>query len=233
MTVSEYIQSEAINPRTASRRLLSFPRKISRQEEATQDIRDILCGTPDKTRQNGHAKTGPDTGHRTPDRTEIKTPDIRTKGQKNTRTPDKARTPDTDKIERVTVMAGPILITLISVALTIIGLYVFANWAGAGLGAMFAVYLFVTVIVARNRHKGWTSEQALQTVLHLEIGAAVLHCFTFWRLLPDFPPGDGFMLCRAAACLILAGFIAFLSYQAVQVVRTYNAEVIEPETKPT
>ena len=72
--------------------------------------------------------------------------------------------------------------------------------------------------------KGATSEQALSTVWKLESGAAVLHCFTFWRLLPEFPDGAGFFVARIILCGTLAGFVAYLSYNAVLTVRDYNAE---------
>lgn len=119
----------------------------------------------------------------------------------------------------------PIVITGVSIALTITGLWVFASWAGVGAGLMFAMFLITAVMVARNRMKGATSEQALRDVLYLELGAAVLHCFTFWRLLPEFPAGDWFFAARVAGCITLAGFVARLSYSAVLTVRNYNAEV--------
>ena len=72
--------------------------------------------------------------------------------------------------------------------------------------------------------KGATSEQALKTVWKLESGAAVLHCFTFWRLLPEFPAGEWFFVSRIVICTVLAGFVAYLSYNAVLTVRDYNAE---------
>jgi len=110
--------------------------------------------------------------------------------------------------EAKTVFYLSISITVISIILTITGLFVFANWAGFMLGSMFSLFLFATVWIARNKMKGATSEQALKTVLNLEAGAAVLHCFTFWRLLPEFPAGE----------------FAYLSYNAVLTVRDYNAE---------
>ena len=92
------------------------------------------------------------------------------------------------------------------------------------LGSMFSLFLFATVWIARNKMKGATSEQALKTVLNLEAGAAVLHCFTFWRLLPEFPAGEWFFVSRIVICTVLAGFVAYLSYNAVLTVRDYNAE---------
>ena len=85
---------------------------------------------------------------------------------------------------------------------------------------MFALYLLASVLVSRNRLKGDTSEQALLTVLYMEVGAAGLHCFTFYVLLPD--TNDWL---RVPAAGIMAGFAAFLSYRAVKFVRTYNAEI--------
>lgn len=121
------------------------------------------------------------------------------------------------------VIAPQIIITLASIFLTIAGLLVFAKWAGVGLGIMFSMFLFSAVMIARDRMKGVTSEQALTTVLRLEIGAAVLHCFTFWRLLPEFP--EQFQPFRVMCCVALAAFAAYLSYSAVLTVRNYNAEV--------
>jgi len=121
--------------------------------------------------------------------------------------------------EAKTVFYLSISITVISIFLTITGLFVFANWAGFMLGSMFSLFLFAAVWIARNKMKGLTSEQALSTVWKLESGAAVLHFFTFWRLLEI---GDEYF--KAAACLFLAGFVAYLSYNAVLTVRDYNAE---------
>ena len=122
----------------------------------------------------------------------------------------------------VLILSG--LITVLSIVLTIAGLFVFANWAGSILGGMFSLFLFATVWIARNKMKGATSEQALSTVWKLESGAAVLHCFTFWRLLPEFPAGEWFFVSRIVICTVLAGFVAYLSYNAVLTVRDYNAE---------
>ena len=126
--------------------------------------------------------------------------------------------------EAKTVFYLSISITVISIFLTITGLFVFANWAGAMLGSMFSLFLFAAVWIARNKMKGATSEQAVSTVWKLESGAAVLHCFTFWRLLPEFPDGAGFFVARIILCGTLAGFAAYLSYNAVLTVRDYNAE---------
>ena len=126
--------------------------------------------------------------------------------------------------EAKTVFYLSISITVISIILTITGLFVFANWAGFMLGSMFSLFLFATVWIARNKMKGATSEQALKTVWKLESGAAVLHCFTFWRLLPEFPAGEWFFVSRIVICTVLAGFVAYLSYNAVLTVRDYNAE---------
>jgi len=122
----------------------------------------------------------------------------------------------------VLILSG--LITVLSIVLTITGLFVFANWAGTILGGMFSLFLFATVWIARNKMKGATSERALSTVWKLESGAAVLHCFTFYRLLPEFPDGGLFFTARIILCGTLAGFAAYLSYNAVLTVRDYNAE---------
>ena len=93
MTVSDYIQSEAINPRTARRRIAKSGQPFLLKAEATMDIQAILSGQIKVTKINGHDRTC-DTDTRTQDRTEIRTTDTRTKGQKDTRTADKARTFD-------------------------------------------------------------------------------------------------------------------------------------------
>ena len=126
--------------------------------------------------------------------------------------------------EAKTVFYLSISITVISIVLTITGLFVFANWAGAMLGSMFSLFLFAAVWIARNKNKGDTGIQALSTVWKLETGAAFLHCFTFYRLLPEFPAGNGFFAARIILCATLAGFAAYLSYNAVLTVRDYNAE---------
>jgi len=126
--------------------------------------------------------------------------------------------------EAKTVFYLSISITVISIFLTITGLFVFANWAGFMLGSMFSLFLFAAVWIARNKMKGVTSEQALSTVWKLESGAAVLHCFTFWRLLPEFPDGEWFFVLKGAICGTLAAYAAYLSYNAVLTVRDYNAE---------
>ena len=122
--------------------------------------------------------------------------------------------------EEKLVLTLSIFITVVSVFLTITGLFVFASWAGAMLGIMFSLFLFSAVWVARNRMKGATSEQALSTVWKLETGAAGLHFFTFYRLLQI----DDIYF-KAGACLFLSGFVAYLSYSAVLTVRNYNAEI--------
>lgn len=132
--------------------------------------------------------------------------------------------PKTEEPEKRTLFILSVLITIISVLLTLTGLFVFANWAGMMLGIMFSLFLFSAVLVARNKMKGATSERALSTVWKLESGAAVLHCFTFYRLLPEFPDGGLFFTARIILCGTLAGFAAYLSYNAVLTVRDYNAE---------
>ena len=146
----------------------------------------------------------------------------RTEKQEDKKPKEQPKTKEKSDDIVVLILSG--LITVLSIVLTITGLFVFANWAGFMLGSMFSLFLFATVWIARNKMKGATSEQALKTVLNLEAGAAVLHCFTFWRLLPEFPAGEWFFVSRIVICTVLAGFVAYLSYNAVLTVRDYNAE---------
>jgi len=127
-------------------------------------------------------------------------------------------------IEKSTMLLFPGLVTIASVILTICGLYMFAAWAGGILGAMFGLVLVSAVVVARNRMKGGTSQQALDTVLWMEIGAFFLHCFTFHALLPAVP-GSFSLFIELGSAAVCAGFASFLSYRAVIMVRNYNAEV--------
>lgn len=166
----------------------------------------ILTEGKQKTEPKRVAKNLPAKTENKPERQEEKKPKIRAKS---------------DDIV-VLILSG--LITVLSIVLTITGLFVFANWAGTILGGMFSLFLFASVWIARNKMKGATSEQALSTVWKLESGAAVLHCFTFYRLLPEFPAGNGFFAARIILCGTLAGFAAYLSYNAVLTVRDYNAE---------
>ena len=127
-------------------------------------------------------------------------------------------------IEKSTMLLFPGMVTIASVILTICGLYMFAAWAGGILGAMFGLVLVSAVVVARNRMKGGTSQQALDTVLWMEIGAFFLHCFTFHALLPAVP-GSFSLFIELGSAAVCAGFASFLSYRAVIMVRNYNAEV--------
>jgi len=153
--------------------------------------------------------------------TETKTADtiqvkIKSTSGQNT-TNDKAK--ETKTAEWWWVVSVCFFVSFLSVCLTTLGLALFAQWAGYILGGMFALSLLAAVIVARNKMKGDTSEQALNTVLYMEIGACCLHLFTFYSLLPEMD----FWL-RGCAALPMAAFAGFLSYQAVKLVRLYNAE---------
>lgn len=120
----------------------------------------------------------------------------------------------------------PILVSILSVCLTTTGLFFFAGWAGIMLGLMFGLVLGSAVVVARNKEKGDTSLQALNTVFWMECGAFFLHCFTFYALLPKFQYGEKWIE-TGVNCLLsalCAAFAAFLSYRAVIMVRNYNAE---------
>ena len=122
------------------------------------------------------------------------------------------------------MFAAPLLVSVVSVCLTIAGLYRFAAWYGVGLGLMFALYLLSAVWVARDRNKGDTSTDALKTVLRAELGACVLHFFTFCAVLPDFGEYQGVPF-KYGTALLCAAAVALLSYKAVILVRNYNAEL--------
>lgn len=139
-------------------------------------------------------------------------------------TPAKQPTDWNAVIEKSTMLLFPGMVTIASVILTICGLYMFAAWAGGILGAMFGLVLVSAVVVARNRMKGGTSQQALDTVLWMEFGAFFLHCFTFHHLLPAVP-GKFSLAIELGSAAVCAGFASFLSYRAVIMVRNYNAEV--------
>jgi hypothetical protein len=122
------------------------------------------------------------------------------------------------------VFLSPLAVSVVSVALTIGGLNRFAGVYGVGLGLMFAMYLLSAVWVARDRMKGDTSTDALKTVLYAELGACILHFFTFASILPDF--GQAWSVpFKYGAALLCAGSVAFLSYKSVILVRNYNSEV--------
>lgn len=119
---------------------------------------------------------------------------------------------------------APLLVTVVSVCLTIGGLYRFADLAGGALGGMFGLYLLSSVWVAKDRHKGDTSTRALNTVFWLEMAASVLHFFTFASLLPRFS-AFGWEYGNLVLSGLCASAVAYLSYEAVILVRNYNAEV--------
>jgi hypothetical protein len=247
MTILEFCTAEQIPLSTARLYLKRHGIKFDRHREAAAQEQDIIRGakpaeSPRKKPAQVRAKTIASDAQELRADVEMYAHDFTRNIAQGlaqvTREVDAQDAPRKDQLERATILVAPILITALSVTLTITGLYVFTGWGGAILGSMFALYLFKSVVLSRNRLKGWTSEQALATVLRLEIGAAVLHCFTFWRLLPELPAGnplwegvefDGYTAFKAATCLVLAGFVAFLSYKAVQSVRSYYAEVEEPE----
>lgn len=118
---------------------------------------------------------------------------------------------------------APFAVNVFSIALTVCGLYRFAQGFGVMLGVMFSLSLIVAVIVSRNNMKGDTSQIFLKVVLYMEIAAFLLHIFTFYSVLPtaDILGYDY----RAVFSALMAGGAAYLSYNAVKFVRTYNAEV--------
>jgi len=125
--------------------------------------------------------------------------------------------------ESVILFFSPFAVTLISIALTVCGLYMFAGLFGIGLGFMFGLFLFAAALVARNNQKGDTSADALQVVLWLELGACILHVFTFHRSfgVMGVAADDRVLWAAATFC---SGFVAFISYSSVMLIRNYNAE---------
>ena len=126
--------------------------------------------------------------------------------------------------------------TLISIALTFCGMYMIAGLFGGGLGAMFGLFLLASVIAARNAETGDTSESALRTVLYLELGACLLHPYTFFTAFGKMGVrGEWYVLAGAAA--ICAAFVAVLSYNSVKLIRNYYAELnqakLQQDEKPT
>lgn len=125
--------------------------------------------------------------------------------------------------------------TLISIALTFCGMYMIAGLFGGGLGAMFGLFLLASVIAARNAETGDTSEAALRTVLYLELGACLLHPYTFFTAFGKMGVrGEWYVLAGAAA--ICAAFVAVLSYNSVKLIRNYYAELkqakLQQDEKP-
>jgi len=128
-----------------------------------------------------------------------------------------------NKTEGIILFYSPFAVTLVSIALTCCGLFMFAGWYGAGLGSMFGLFLFSAALVARNAEKGDTSEAALKTVLHLELGACLLHPFTFYRSFLNMGVSAEWWVLMGAAA-VCSGFVALISYNAVMLIRNYNAE---------
>ena len=122
-------------------------------------------------------------------------------------------------IEAQTLFFAPLAVNVLSIALTIAGLKMFAGWYGVALGIMFGLSLFAAVVVSRNSQKYDTSTTSLNTVMFLELGACLLHPFTFYTQLPN-----GNEALRITAACIASVFVAFLSYRAVLIVRDYNGE---------
>lgn len=124
------------------------------------------------------------------------------------------------KTESGLLFYAPFAVTLLSISLTVAGLFMFAGWFGFGLAAMFGLFLFGASIVARNKQKGDTSASALNTVLYLELGACLLHVFTFYSALESAT--NPFL--RWSAAFICALFVAIISYNSINLIRNYNAE---------
>jgi hypothetical protein len=142
--------------------------------------------------------------------------------------PQTAKAEPRKNIEAQILFFAPLIANVVSIALTIAGLWLFAGGYGVALGAMFGLMLLAAVIVSRNAKVGDTSTAALKTVLWMECGACVLHGFTFHTVLPDTNT-----YLRIGAAVLMAAFVAVLSYNAVLLVRNYNAETNDNENLPT
>lgn len=211
-TMAELATSNGIELATAQKRVNRAGLQWSAGSPVTPEIADIL---------NGGKRTVKKTATKRAASLQVVDNTDRQTAQSKTKT-DKEQPTKTDKktAEWWQIIVVCFFVSLLSVTLTILGLSMFAQWAGTILGGMFALYLLASVLVSRNRLKGDTSEQALKTVLYMEIGASVLHGFTFYTLLPDTHNE-----LRITAAVLMAGFVAFLSYKTVLFVRTYNAEI--------
>ena len=122
--------------------------------------------------------------------------------------------------ERV-LFYGPFAVTLLSVTLTVSGLSQFAGAFGFVLGLMFGLFLFGAVFVARNKNKGDTSQSALNTVLYMELGACILHLFTFHEALSKYGGPGPIIWGGSVLCSV---FVAVISYNSVTLIRNYSAE---------
>lgn len=127
-------------------------------------------------------------------------------------------------------------VAFISMALTCAGMYMIAWLIGLGLGLMFSLFMLVSVVTARNAETGDTSREALNTVLYLELGACMLHPYTFYTAFEKMGVrGEWYVLALAAVGCSVG--VAVLSYNSVKLIRNYFAELnqakLQQDEKPT
>lgn len=113
------------------------------------------------------------------------------------------------------------VVTFASVSLTTMGLVWLVGWFGVAIALAFAAYMVNAVIVARDKNKGDTSFDALNTVIVLELVASMLHFYTFTNILIEKMPDFNI---RVFSSIILSLFVGFVSYQSIKIIRNYNAE---------
>ena len=124
----------------------------------------------------------------------------------------------------VIIFYASFAVAFISMALTCAGMYMIAWLIGLGLGLMFSLFMLVSVIAARNAEAGDTSEAALRTVWYLELGACMLHPYTFFKAFEKMGVhGEWYVLALAAVGCSVA--LAVLSYNSVKLIRNYFAEL--------
>lgn len=124
----------------------------------------------------------------------------------------------------VIIFYASFAVAFISMALTCAGMYMVAWLIGLGLGLMFSLFMLVSVIAARNAETGDTSREALNTVLYLELGACLLHPYTFFTAFQKMGVrGDWYVLALAAVGCSIG--VAVLSYNSVKLIRNYFAEL--------
>ena len=122
------------------------------------------------------------------------------------------------KNERM-IFAFSLGVTGASIWLVTLGMWYAAGLYGATLAFAFAAYMSASVIVARDKNKGDTSHDAVSTVLSMELGAALLHFYTFTKVL-NVEPWE----VKYAAAALFAMFVAYASYKSIILIRNYNAE---------
>lgn len=146
-------------------------------------------------------------------------------GQNKERTTDKKEgsvaTDKTKDTKRIMALCLNGAITAVSVALTSVGLYQLCGVPGILLAVMVSFYFWFSVWVACDNMKGDTSQSALDRLLYLELALVALHSYTFYNVLPKEWP----FWCMVTVSIGLSLIVPFVSYTAVQMLRSWHAEV--------